>query len=247
MIKINDNVIRYILEHAKAEHPNECCGLVVVTDGEQYYLPMVNVHEQPEEHFRFDKDQYLAAMQEHDVIAIIHSHTGDGASTVPSLADRSSCNHTGIPHGIASWPEGDFNIIEPVEDLPLKGRHFVLGSDDCYGLVIAWHKQQGVDLMDFRVPYEWWERGERLFSPENFEKAGFYPCEPCAGAMIVAQVMADVPNHCGVLVGDGTILHHLYGRLSGTEQYNGSWIQERTVYCVRHKDLPAPEELKAWQ
>lgn len=248
MINIDQRTINDIMLHAADEAPRECCGLVVKDKHEgTAYIFMDNVHEDPENHFRFDKEAYLAAMQEYDVIAVIHSHPGDGATTIASDADKSACSHAGLPFGIVSWPEGDFAVIYPDTDRSLLGRPFVLGSDDCYGLVMEWHRQQGVELMDFRKPYPWWEQGEELFSPDNFKAAGFYPSEPVAGAMIVAQVLAPVANHCGVLLGDGQVLHHLYGRLSGREQYNGSWIQERTIYCVRHKDLPAPEDLKEWQ
>ncbi|MBI0320618.1 C40 family peptidase [Streptomyces javensis] len=43
-----------------------------------------------------------------------------------------------------------------------------------------------------------------------------------------------MPNHAGIYLGDGQMLHHLYGRLSEAAPYGGMW-SERTRYIVRHE------------
>jgi len=51
--------------------------------------------------------------------------------------------------------------------------------------------------------------------------------------VIVMQVRAPVPNHAGVYIGDGLMLHHLYNRLSSRDVYGGYW-QECTRIVLRH-------------
>ena len=53
-----------------------------------------------------------------------------------------------------------------------------------------------------------------------------------------------IENHGDVFVGDGTILHHLYGRLSGHDVWGGYWKQHTTL-VLRHRDLMQVTEVGA--
>ena len=129
-------------------------------------------------------------------------------------------------------------IIEP-QSRPLIGRPWALGSFDCWGLVMAWHKEQGVTLNDFRKPYEWWkpEHGENLYF-DNWQKEGFVATnqEPQPGDMVIFQLSASVWNHAGIYLGDNQLLHHMSGKLSRVDIYSG-WYQEHAKLVCRHKDL----------
>lgn len=244
---VSKKTLAAIFAHAEAEAPKECCGVIVRKGARgMEYLPMDNVHADPENHFQPDRSQYLNIQAEYDVTHIVHSHPGDGARAIFSPADIASCDETGIPYLLVSWPEGDVAIRQPEINKPLVGRQFVVGTQDCYSLVMEWHRRQGIELMDFRTPYPWWERGEDRFTPANLAAAGFVECDYSPGAMIVMQVQCDVPNHCGVLMPSGELLHHLFGRPSGRDIYHGSWLQRGERYCVRHKDLPPAEEITQW-
>lgn len=107
-------------------------------------------------------------------------------------------------------------FVEP-QSRPLTGRPRSLGSYDCWGLVMARHKEHGVILNDFRKPYEWWkpEHGENLYQ-DNYLKEGFVPTgkEPEPGDMVIMQLQAPVWNHAGIYLGDNQLLHHAFGKLS---------------------------------
>lgn len=45
--------------------------------------------------------------------------------------------------------------------------------------------------------------------------------------------IAPVANHAGILLGDGMMLPHLYGKLSQRIPYGGYW-QERTMKVIRY-------------
>ena len=54
------------------------------------------------------------------------------------------------------------------------------------------------------------------------------------GDCFFMQLRADVVNHCGIYLGNGQILHHLYGRLSREEPL-GRWTKYITDW-VRYKN-----------
>lgn len=227
-----------IFEHAKEVYPAECCGVITQKSRVQKYHKLTNIHEPADEGFEPDHVEYAEIVDNHDVIAVVHSHTGDGATTLPSAHDICMCNEFEIPFVIVSLPEGDMRILEP-KSMPLTGRPWSLGSFDCWGLVMAWHKAHGVILNDFRKPYEWWkpEHGENLYK-ENYIKEGFVETgkDPEPGDMIIFQLQAEVWNHAGIYIGDNQILHHAFGKLSKNDIYSG-WYQEHAKMICRHKDL----------
>lgn len=237
---INAKIKLEIMRHAQEEYPKECCGVVTQKSRVQRYHRIDNIHSDPENHFLMNASQYAEIEDDydHETIAIVHSHTGDGATTLPSAHDLCMCDESQLSWVIVSVPEGDMRIIEP-QSRPLIGRPWSLGSYDCWGLVMAWHREQGVILNDFRKPYEWWkpEYGENLYQ-DNYLKEGFIEsgCAPKPGDMIIMQLQSNVWNHAGIYVGDNQILHHYYGRLSRQDIYSG-WYQEHTKMICRHKDL----------
>jgi proteasome lid subunit RPN8/RPN11 len=118
--------------------------------------PIPNTHENPTEHFRIDGEHWANAEDEGTIIRVIHSHPGDGARPIPSDLDRQQCNNSGVVWGIYAPDCDEYAEITP-EAIPLIGRPFILGSHDCWGLIMDWHATQGVMLNDFRVDYPWWE------------------------------------------------------------------------------------------
>ncbi|CDH24888.1 putative phage minor tail protein (phage tail protein) (fragment) [Xenorhabdus bovienii str. kraussei Becker Underwood] len=53
------------------------------------------------------------------------------------------------------------------------------------------------------------------------------------GDVIIMQVQANEPNHAGVYIGDGLMIHHMYGQLSNRVPYSGYW-QERAIITLRY-------------
>ncbi|MDP1097665.1 NlpC/P60 family protein, partial [Klebsiella quasipneumoniae] len=71
----------------------------------------------------------------------------------------------------------------------------------------------------------------------HYAEAGFYShaSELQAGDVILMQYRADEINHAGIYLGNGKMLHHMYGQLSGEVPYGGIW-RERTMLTLRHKN-----------
>jgi proteasome lid subunit RPN8/RPN11 len=236
MSVLNKTLTKNILTHAEQEYPKECCGYIVKINGIKRYLPRDNISEDKTEEFKISGEQYSEAEDLGEVIAVVHSHPDH--TTQPSIRDKAVCSAMGIPWVIVSWPEGDIRTIVP-EDAPLIGRHFVHGTEDCYSLVRDYYKRElGIELGRYYHDYHWWENEENLYL-DNFEKEGFFKVEDGSlhkHDLIFMVIRSKVVNHCAIYLGDGLILQHLYGKLSGKDVYGGYWA-ERTMFVARHKDL----------
>ncbi|XBW68188.1 minor tail protein [Pectobacterium phage Ymer] len=236
-----------IKSHAERDYPNESCGIVIQSGKSQKYIPCRNIADQPKDSFAIHQEDYAAAEDSGDIIRIIHSHPGDGALPIPSDLDRASCNESGIIWGIYAYPADEYAEFEPTIT-PLIGRPFSLGVYDCYGLVMAWYKSQGIDLIDYRKTYEWWNKGEELFTLENIKATGFVTVtleDARAGDVIIMQIRADVPNHSGILMPGDYLLHHMPNQLSRRIAFHGSYYYERVTGVYRHPDLKT-ENITSW-
>jgi proteasome lid subunit RPN8/RPN11 len=118
-MRIARELYEQMVAHARAEAPNECCGLVG-TDGER----LVSVHAAKNKHasplrFEIDEPDQIRIWREiddagHDVGAIYHSHTRTAPE--PSQTDI---------NGAARWPGALWLIVG-------------LGADDGEPDVRAW-------------------------------------------------------------------------------------------------------------
>lgn len=234
-MKLADAIAQQIIEHAGQEYPRECCGLLLVIKGKQRYFPCKNIAVGTDQ-FTIDPEDYAAAEEAGDIVAVIHSHP-DG-SPQPSQADRVSCEASGFPWFIYAHPAGTWAELFPEGyKAPYVGRQWSHGVLDCYAIIRDWYaNERGILLPDFERHDEWWLRGENLYE-ENFEKCGFVPisCDELrTGDLVFMQIVSPVSNHAAIYLGDGIILHHIQNRLSTRDVYGGYWLKNTTRY-LRHE------------
>jgi proteasome lid subunit RPN8/RPN11 len=234
-----------IRAHAVADYPREACGLVAVVKGRERYIPCRNLATTPSEHFILSPEDYAHAEEQGELVAVVHSHPDVPAR--PSEADRVACEASGLPWlivAVARINDGQVVAGAMVEiapegyQAPLVGRPFSHGVLDCYTLVRDFYARElGIMLPDFQREDGWWDRGGDLYM-QHFREAG---CAPITGPMqrgdiILMAIRSRVANHAAVYLGDGLVLHHLYGRLSSRDVYGGMW-KEKTMLVVRHKGM----------
>lgn len=112
-MRIAQGLIDEMVAHARADLPNECCGMVGGSDGEaSVVIPVVNSAASP---LRFEMDpqgQYNALKKIEDdgmeMLAIYHSHTKSAA--YPSQTDVNQA---------VNWPDAIYLIVSlQDEDAP---------------------------------------------------------------------------------------------------------------------------------
>lgn len=181
-LSMRKHILKSIRAHAARDYPREACGLVVQIGRRHVYVPCANLALDPKEQFQLDPQDYAQAEDLGTIIGIVHSHPDETSRA--SDHDRASCEVSGLPWHILSWPEGDLNTIVPTGvPTPLIGRPFVHGVWDCYAIVRDWHLQErGIELPNYERTDEWWTRGENLYA-KHYVAAGFEPVTgPCSRA-----------------------------------------------------------------
>lgn len=262
-LRLSASTKHAIERHALAEYSSnkrECCGLLVSDGDKQRYIPCRNVAENGQD-FRLPAEDYAAAEDQGQVLAVVHSHVDVPAR--PSESDLVSCEATGLPWFIVSVGQdaGDespsirgWHSFEPSGYVaPLVGRSFFHGSLDCYGLIRDFYARElSIEIPDFERPDNWWTKSEHgeLYL-DNLERAGFVSVggSPRYGDVILMQYRSDRTNHGGVYLSDkplksqldlhsipGALLHHAMPRLSERVLYAGYWV-EITRMIVRHRSL----------
>lgn len=107
MLTIDRATYDAIVAHARADHPDECCGVVagpVGSDRPERYVQMTNAERSPT-FYRFDSHEQLRVWREMDdrdeePVVIYHSHTATEA--YPSRTDISYASEPGAHYVLVS-------------------------------------------------------------------------------------------------------------------------------------------------
>jgi [CysO sulfur-carrier protein]-S-L-cysteine hydrolase len=115
-VRISRAFVDEIVEHAREEAPNECCGMIGGRDGEAMSVHRTRNAEQSPFRYSIDPqeliDTYNAIEQSgQDLTAIYHSHTGSPA--YPSQTDIN----------LAGWPDTVYLIVslQEADDPDVRG------------------------------------------------------------------------------------------------------------------------------
>jgi proteasome lid subunit RPN8/RPN11 len=227
---------------AQKASPHESCGLFVEINGTVQYWPCRNLAISSgleTQNFILDPQDFSAAESAGSIIAVVHSHP-DGYP-LPSHADLASCELWGFQWFIVSPHLADGGLWHSFSPCgyraPLLGRVWSWGCHDCFSLVRDWYCDRGVVIRDFVRPND---PKDFLASPlfcSLFKQAGFFAVDderPQPGDCALMRIgRSSGLNHVGVFTEDMRLLHHLQGRLSGTDLY-GEGLRKCTGLIVRH-------------
>jgi cell wall-associated NlpC family hydrolase len=252
MFDIRDDAIA----HGLAEFPKEAVGVVI----EGSYVPLENMHEDPENHFRVPGYPYEAE-------ALVHTHTQirrhpltgrKFISAAPSRSDMASQASMDIPWGIlpmqANGPAGHIEWFGDSCPIPrLLNRSFLSGSRDCWCLVRDFFRLQwGITLLNVPRDDDWYKQpGDEfdLLGTHWIEQAGFKIIDSSQarpGDVVLGSIVSRRNNHTGLICSRGRVLHQIEGRSSQLESLL-PW-QKFINQVVRHpeagdwdgEELPVP-------
>ena len=214
--------------HAERAWPEEACG--VVAGGR--YEERTNVAADRESSWQMDPD----VLRGGDIRAIVHSHppgcsrsrrrrTCSARLTQPCPRHRSADAER---RGSAQAGEPFFWGPGEAPDAYL-GRSYRHGVTDCYTLVRDWYaRERGLALPALAYDWRWFADAPELDLYSSWRKRlGWRRVDTAAaqpGDLVLLALMgAHVANHAGVLLEDGTLLHHPSAR-----PYDPTCLSRRT-------------------
>jgi proteasome lid subunit RPN8/RPN11 len=214
----------------------EVCGFIALNP-----LPLVvpcpNVSPTPDTSFQIAPSDYLRAKSQGQLVGMYHSHPRAGGF---SDADLHYSTELALPlylYNVETKAWSDH--IPSTYVVPLTGRQFCWGFNDCFGCVRDYYRQEcGIPIRDYdRDDHFQANKDRRMW--DNFEKEGFVKIEGLGqmkkhDALIFATNA--MPQHVGVFKGNSRILHHPLNSLSRIDLFNSNW-QRRLKAVVRHRTL----------
>lgn len=247
-MKLSAKLKKDIHLHAAEMYPVECCGVIVNNS----YIRCTNISTHQDQ-FEIDPMDLAQAEDVGEIQAYVHSHPN--ASAKASEFDLIQIELHKKPWVICAYPDIEFQLYQPSGyQVPLIGRNYHHGWQDCYSLVRDFYQREyNIALPDFERMDRWWESAENAsLYLDNFSKAGFSEVTDLQyGDVLLCRVgRTEHVNHAVIWLGDHAslkseqtepcvgstlILHHPYNRKSVREVFGQQW-QERVVKIVRHKD-----------
>ena len=174
--------LQAIRDHGVAAYPLECCGLVLKAGRREWYQPCRNTAASAE-HFVMSAEDYAAAEESGDIVAVVHSHPD--APAAPARPIASPARRRACPGTSWRWKSENGDVVAGEirgfapegYRAPLLGRQFAHGVLDCYTLVRDWYaRERDIVLPDFSRDDGWWEPGKPgdLYM-DHYAEAGFRP------------------------------------------------------------------------
>ncbi|CAM3567141.1 Mov34/MPN/PAD-1 family protein [Smaragdicoccus niigatensis] len=113
---IRADLVEAMVKHARADHPDEACGIIAGPEGSDQplrFVPMVNAERSPT-FYRFDSGEQLRLWREMDrndeePVVIYHSHTATEA--YPSRTDISYASEPNAHYVLVSTRDADTDEI----------------------------------------------------------------------------------------------------------------------------------------
>lgn len=118
-----------------------------------------------------------------------------------------------------------------------------VGRDDCLKLFRDFYRDNfSIEIRDYARPHDW--SSDKLdlmrmcYEREGFDQITEWRVKDLRPADVLCVAVGEAnPNHFAIFVGEDTIVHHLYGKMSRAEPFRGFW-RTHTCFILRHPDVP---------
>lgn len=209
--------------YCMSKYPQEACGFVLKTGD---VVGLENIHAEPEKNFHISPLDCLK--YEGKIKFVFHSHPDkELKSFSPSKADMESQMGSDVPWLLLATNTVKASRVEifgwQVVRQDFMGKNFVHGIRDCYSLIRNYYfSTKNILLKEIPRENRWWETKEDVYL-KSFDGVGFYEIpfdlnKIEIGDLVLFRIRPTLClNHGAIYVGNGWILHHLYGQLSCKE------------------------------
>lgn len=229
-----------------SQYPKEACGFILNIENGYEFIPCENLHSEPESNFLIDPNVYCE--YEDSIAFVFHSHTGLDLFS-PSKIDMESQLGFTVPWALLACDATRTTEIEifgwNVFYKNIIGLDFKHGIRDCYSLIRSFYfngfERDGIKIKSMikEMPRNdrWWEENHENMYVSNFQSAGFEEVDLNLNSLKIGDILmirigkTKSINHAGIYVGNGWMLHHLYGRLSSKEPINTYKIEKAVRYA----------------
>lgn len=224
--------LRKAEKFAEAEYPKEACGVFTKSLG---FIPCTNIDPEPEKGF-FMLEYLRVTANRDDVIALWHSHPNGntGASYADMEHQLSTCLVWGITALNADGKCFDGFFWGRCSDMPLIGRKYRNGVNDCYSIIKdAYRRWYGVALQEYPRDEESLKKEGNLYK-KRFAENGFVQIKADDVKPGDVIVLGDgLINHGAILLNERECLHHAYNELSRRSTV-APWLRCKNIY-LRYK------------
>jgi [CysO sulfur-carrier protein]-S-L-cysteine hydrolase len=110
MLRISQDLVDAMVAHARADHPDEACGVIAGPDGSdrpERFIPMVNAARSPT-FYEFDSTDLLMLyrdMDDHDEVPVVIYHSHTATEAYPSRTDVSYASEPDAHYVLVSTRE----------------------------------------------------------------------------------------------------------------------------------------------
>lgn len=265
--KLTKDLIKDISAHAESSYPEECCGVVVLTESGKKYIPCSNKATNPTQDFSICPIDKMNAEKQGEVVGIVHSHPD--AEARPSKKDLAVLNthyaaslsinpdYEAIPWHIISWPQQEITTTFPNESVPLQDRPFIHNYWDCWQVCADYYEREyGLTFPRWQREDLWWEKAdgpshyEDLFPEAGFDEVSLGDIQ--RGDIVIMQIGRTYhPNHAAIYLdtdpslpneetnigGPGPFILHHMYGRKSGIEVFGGQWEQRTRLVLRHRSL----------
>ena len=126
MLVIRSDFVEAMVAHARADHPDEACGVIAGPEGSdrpERHIPMINAERSPT-FYRFDSGEQLKvwrAMDDADEVPVVIYHSHTATEAYPSRTDINLAQEPGAHYVLVSTRDG---ADSPAYDGPVEFRSY---------------------------------------------------------------------------------------------------------------------------
>ena len=226
---IDEQLKTRVLSHTSQDPSSESCGLIISEAGHATYVPCRNSSDFPSETFEISAEDWMAAEDRGEVLAVVHSHiNGEQWLTGP---DRLHQHLSKLPWVLVVDSKAK---VFPYIRL-LRGRPFNYKTDNCCTLISDAYQLCGLDKIEVYNTDNMEEDTSKQLLLEHLPKAGFKQVDKLQPGDVILTMFNREVTHASLYIGQGEVLHHAYNQLSRREPYSKT-MQRNTHSFWRHSE-----------